>query len=138
MVRKKIPIYRLAAFQAEVVNVRGRALSPSRGSLPWDEPWSPVMDVCEKERRIVIKMELPGIDPGDITLLVHHNRLELRGEKRRELHSGPARYHRLERPCGAFRRVVPLPSVILPEKTRATLDNGVLVVILVKAGGGEP
>ncbi len=96
------------------------------------------MDVLEKEDRVVIEMELPGVEPGDISLLVRHNRVEVRGKKRQERHREPARYHRLERPSGDFRRVAALPCVVLPDRTQALLDNGVLVVVLFKAGGGKP
>ncbi|MBM3296049.1 MAG: Hsp20/alpha crystallin family protein [Candidatus Aminicenantes bacterium] len=137
MVRKRISVLRLASRRAEVASVPGGVPLRRRGRLPWEEPWAPVMDVCEKEDRVVIEAELPGVETADISLLVHHNRVELRGEKKRERHSGPASYHRLERTSGAFRRAVALPCVILPERTQALLDNGVLSVVLFKASGGK-
>lgn len=138
MVRKKIPVLRQASLRAEVASIPGGGAARPRGGLPWEEPWAPVMDVYEKEDRVVIEADLPGVEPADISLLVHHNRVELQGQMRRERHRETASYHRLERQGGAFRRTVALPCVILPDRTRALLDNGVLTVVLFKAGGRKP
>ncbi|MBN2199023.1 MAG: Hsp20/alpha crystallin family protein [Candidatus Aminicenantes bacterium] len=137
MVRKKIPVLRQASLRVEVASVPGGGTARAGARLPWEEPWAPVMDVWEKEDRVVIEAELPGVEPADISLLVRHNRVELQGKMRRERHRETARYHRLERPSGSFRRTVALPCVILPDRTQALLDNGVLSVVLFKAGGGE-
>ncbi len=137
MVRKKITVVRMDSFRREVLYVRGGASAPSPGERPWDEPWAPLTDVCEMEDRVLMKMELAGVDPGDISLVVHHNRVEISGVKRRERHRGPTRYHRLERPSGVFRRVVSLPCVVVPDSARAVLDHGVLSLVLLKASGGR-
>ena len=137
MVRKKIPVCRLVSAQGEIASVQGRVLFNERSRLALEKQWIPALDVYEQEERIVVRAELPGVEPRDITLLVHHNRIELRGEKKQENHTEPARYLRLERESGPFRRVVALPSSVLPDKTKAVLDNGVLVIVLIKAGRKE-
>ena len=43
-----------------------------------------------------------------------------------------ARYHRLEREYGTFRRVVLIPASVLAEQASATLENGILKVVLQK------
>jgi len=134
MIRKKIPVCRWASAPGEISSVTGRTLFSEQSRLSLEKQWAPLLDVCEQQKRIVVMAELPGVEPRDITLLVHHNRIELRGEKKQEVHNEPARYLRLERASGPFRRVVALPSAVLPEKTKAVLDNGILVIVLVKAG----
>ena len=114
-----------------------QVLLSEKPRLPLAKQWTPLLDICERRKRIVVMAELPGVEPRQITLLVHPNRLELRGEKKQEVHSEPARYLRLERESGPFRRVVALPSAVLPEKTKAVLDNGVLMIVLVKAGAED-
>jgi len=137
MIRKKIRVCRWASAPGEISSVTGRIVFSERSRLSLEKQWAPLLDVCEQQKRIVVMAELPGVEPRDITLLVHHNRIELRGEKKQEVHTEPARYLRLERESGPFRRVVALPSAILPEKTKAVLDNGILVIVLVKAGSEE-
>ena len=134
MIRKKIRVCRWASAPGEVSSVTARIQFSEQSRLSLEKQWAPLLDVCEQQKRIVVMAELPGVEPRDITLLVHHNRIELRGEKKQEVHNEPARYLRLERESGPFRRVVALPSAVLPEKTKAVLDNGVLVIVLVKAG----
>jgi HSP20 family protein len=137
MIRKKIRVLNWASTPGEVSSVTAQILFSEQSRLSLEKPWMPLLDVCEQRKRIVVMAELPGIEPRDITLLVHHNRIELRGEKKQEVHTEPARYLRLERESGRFRRVVALPTAILPEKTKAVLDNGVLVIVLVKASSEE-
>ena len=137
MIRKRIRVCRWVSAQGEISSVTGRIVATEPSRLFLEKHWTPALDICEQPKRIVVRVEVPGVEPEGITLLVHHNRLELRGEKKQEVHSGPARYHRLERESGPFRRVVALPSAVLPEKTKAVLDNGVLLIVLVKAGSQE-
>jgi HSP20 family protein len=133
MIRKRIRVCRWVSSPWEVSSVTTRVLLGETPRLPLAKPWAPLLDICEQKKRIVVRAELPGVEPRQVTLLVHHNRLELRGEKTQEVHSEPARYLRLERESGPFRRVVALPGAILPEKTKAVMDNGVLTIVLVKA-----
>lgn len=137
MVRKKIRVCRWVSAQGEIASIQGRVLFNERSRLSLEKQWIPALDIYEQEERIVVRAELPGVEGRDITLLVHHNRIELRGEKKQENHTEPARYLRLERESGPFRRVVALPSSVLPDKTKAVLDNGVLVIVLIKAGRKE-
>jgi HSP20 family protein len=88
------------------------------------------MDVCEKNDKIIVELEMPGILPEDLVILVHHNRLEVRGLKREEPLPEGGTYLRVEREYGPFRRVIDLPASILPDKARASLKDGVLVITL--------
>jgi HSP20 family protein len=137
MVRKKIRICHWVSAQGEVASIQGRITFNERSRLSLEKQWLPALDIYEQAERIVVRAELPGVEARDITLIVHHNRIELRGEKRLENHAEPARYLRLERESGPFRRVVALPSAVLPDKTKAVLDDGVLVIVLIKAGRRE-
>src|SRR5712691_1323520 len=58
----------------------------------------------------VVKAELPGVEPGDIELMVQDNTLVLRGQRRLPGAAENAAYHRRERGEGQFRRVVRLPG----------------------------
>jgi HSP20 family molecular chaperone IbpA len=92
----------------------------------------PAVDIYENQEKIVVEMELPGVHEKDIKILLYQNRLEVRGFKRELSGDQSARYLRLEREYGAFRRDVVVPGAIDPEQTYASLENGVLTVVLKK------
>ncbi|MBW1947882.1 MAG: Hsp20/alpha crystallin family protein, partial [Deltaproteobacteria bacterium] len=58
--------------------------------------------------------------------------IEIKGVKRERRSCSPVRYFRLEREFGTFRRIVFLPSAVVPEKSKALLENGILTVTMKK------
>ena len=48
------------------------------------------------------------------------------------------RFHRLERPGGSFRRSVALPTVATPEMVHASVEDGVLTVVVPKIARRRP
>jgi len=96
-------------------------------------PWEPRLDVSETREAVVIKAELPGVDPNDIALSLENGVLALTGEKAEEKEDEDKRYHRVERSYGAFARAVRLPAAVDPSKVTAMFKDGVLTVTLPKA-----
>ncbi len=84
-------------------------------------------------------MELPGVLKEDVAVMLRGGRLEVKGLKKDLPAAGAgARYHRLEREYGTFRRVVLIPASVLAERASATLENGILTVVLQEAAPPEP
>jgi HSP20 family protein len=132
MVRKIKPVRRLIKIQTEVDRIK-RAPVSRGGPVPGlDELWLPPVDICEKPGEVVVEAEMPGVSPTDIMITVQSNRVEIKGLKRDVAPPGSVKYLRLEREFGRFRRLVALPCTVAPDKARAYLDNGVLVIRLVK------
>jgi len=132
MVRKIRPVSRKVKYQTEVDRIQ-RAAVVSKDTVPrLDEFWLPAVDIFEKAGEIVVEVEIPGVSPADIVITVQSNRIEIKGAKREAPRSEKARYLRLEREFGRFRRLVALPCTVVPDKARAFLDNGVLVILLIK------
>lgn len=94
--------------------------------------WVPSVDIYEKEDKLVVEIEVPGVAQDDITILVQSNRMEVRGRKREGISPGEIKYLRLEREYGKFRSIINLPCSVIPERAKATLDFGVLTIILKK------
>lgn len=92
--------------------------------------WTPAVDLLETDRAFLLYAEVPGVDRDDIDLTVEGRRLELSG-RRRPLDSELA-FARLERSYGAFRRAFDLPSDVDPDGIEASLEYGVLRVLLPK------
>lgn len=133
MVKTIKPVSRIAKIEEEINRIIGEVFSPKRDILSSDEVWVPCVDIYEKDNVITIETEVPGVTVRDITILLHSNRIEIRGKKRENLPSSKFSYLRLEREFGAFRRIISLPGSVIPERTRATLTNGILTIELRKS-----
>jgi HSP20 family protein len=92
----------------------------------------PVVDISESETDIIVEAELPGVTESDVQLVLHNNRLEIKGTKKEILGHSQIKYFRLERESGPFRRYVFLPNAVNPDRTKAVLENGVLTVVFKK------
>ncbi|HXW04143.1 MAG TPA: Hsp20/alpha crystallin family protein [Vicinamibacterales bacterium] len=97
--------------------------------------WAPIVELLEKEDRLVVRAELPGLKKEDVKIEVTAEYLTLQGERRQEKEEKEKGYIRTERFYGTFFRQIPLPEGANPEVARATFKDGVLeieVPILVK------
>jgi HSP20 family protein len=102
-------------------------------ALPGFGEWSPALDVSETKDALVVKVEVPGMDPGDIQLSLHENTLTIKGEKKHEKEEKSEHVYRAERSYGAFARAIRLPASVDSEKVAASFKNGLLTVTLPKA-----
>jgi HSP20 family protein len=103
----------------------------------WDEfavlgEWAPQLDLSETKDALVVKAEVPGMDPKDIQISLQEQLLTIKGEKKQEKEEKDERYHRIERSYGAFTRAVRLPVAVDAEKATASFKNGLLTVKLPK------
>ncbi len=94
--------------------------------------WLPRLDVSEEKDAIVVKAEMPGVDPKDLEITLTGDLLTLKGEKTKEVEDKEARYHHVERTYGAFLRSVRLPAAVEAGKVTASFKNGVLMVTMPK------
>ena len=92
-------------------------------------------DVFEDERRVVVRLEAPGMDRDDFDIEVFGDTLVVRGEKRFERESTEGRWRVLQ--C-AYHRSVPLPAAVNGDEARATYRNGVLRIELPKRQASKP
>ena len=78
--------------------------------------------------RLCVRVDLPGVDPTEVELIVEDNQLTLKGERKAE--QGQQNGHRLaqEVPYGAFARTFTLPEGVTAEGLHASYHNGVLEV----------
>lgn len=132
MVKKIKPVSRTEKIETAINRIAAQVFFRKTEFLGLDEIWVPCVDVSEKANQIIVKLELPGITQKDINILLHSNRLEISGVKREALSGGEKKYLRLEREYGNFRRFIFLPSIVIPEKATASLENGVLRIVLIK------
>jgi HSP20 family protein len=101
-------------------------------------PWAPRVDIVETEKELIVKADLPGIDPKEVEVTVMDELLVLRGEKKAEKEEKGKDFRRVERFAGAFYRELPLPSGVDAEKVSATFEKGVLTIAIPKKPGLLP
>jgi len=78
---------------------------------------------------LTVVVELPGVDPQSVHVVVGERALLVAGERRRPKVAGHV-YHQMEIEYGPFQRQVRLPEDVDPERTRAQFENGVLTISL--------
>jgi len=93
----------------------------------------PLVDLYEKDNKVIVKAELPGIKPEEAEILVDGNLLTIRGEKKQEKEEKKKDYYRLERCYGSFQRIIELPASVNADQAKATYKDGVLELELPKA-----
>lgn len=98
-----------------------------------DSVWLPSVDVSETKNDLVVKAELPGMNPKDIDISLTDGHLMIKGQKKQEKEEKDEDYHFVERSYGSFVRAVHLPKEVQHEKISASYKNGVLKIVLPKS-----
>ena len=101
---------------------------------PFDRSGSflPPADVTVGESDLVLTLDLPGLTRDDIELEVTDGQLFVRGERKRPETVEGAVWAHSERSFGAFERRIRLPQGVDPDTITASMDNGVLSLIVPK------
>jgi HSP20 family protein len=100
--------------------------------------WAPLVDIYEQDGNLVLKAEVPGVDPKDVDIRLENNVLTLRGDRKIDSEVKRESYHRVERAYGSFTRSFTLPSVVNQERIQAEYRDGVLKVTLPKREEAKP
>ena len=136
------PFHNLVSIQDRMNRIFDDAFRGQRGATEDDwalgGSWAPAVDIFEHEDDIVLKAELPGVDPKDVEIRVENNVLSLRGERKFESEVKREDYHRVERTYGSFSRSFTLPNVVDTEKIEADYKDGVLKVTLPQKEEAKP
>ena len=80
----------------------------------------------------LIKAVLPGIDPKTLDISVTDDRLTIKGSKKEESVEGSGYYKRVEKKLSCFSRTIPLPFYARIREIKATLNRGILNVVVPK------
>ena len=103
-------------------------------SEPASRPWSPAVDIYETENELVLKADLPDVDPKNVGIQLENGTLTLKGERKFEQEKNGKGFHRIERSYGSFVRAFSLPDTVEAEKVKADYKNGVLTVTVFPGG----
>jgi HSP20 family protein len=100
--------------------------------------WAPAVDIYETENDLVIKADLPEVDPQDLDIRVANNILTIRGERKFEKKVDEQNYLRIERAYGAFTRSFSLANSVKSEEIKAEYQNGTLTLHIPKREETKP
>jgi HSP20 family protein len=106
---------------------RGRELLRREAGLVPAE-WSPHVDILEKDGKLLVRADLPGMSKDDIKVEVTDDLLTIQGERKSEKTEEHAGSHYRECSYGTFYRAIPLPEGAETSKATAQFHNGVLEI----------
>jgi HSP20 family protein len=92
--------------------------------------WHPAVESFSKDGKVVLRMELPGVEPDKVDVTLDDGRLTIRGEKQREGKQDKADFYLREIAHGKFERSFTLPEGVNADGIEARHVNGVLQVTI--------
>lgn len=95
----------------------------------------PAINCSDSGDAVIVRAEVPGLEPGDVEISVEGNMLILRGEKREEHRDEKENCFYMERSYGSFMRRIELPSNVDTNAAEAHLEKGILNLRLPKVAG---
>lgn len=127
----------------EVVSMQNRLNSLFRDFNESESPLTtasfvPAVDIYEDAEKVVLKLEVPGIEEKDLDVRVENNTLTVKGERKFEKEEKQENFHRIERSYGSFYRAFTLPSTVDTENVQANYQAGVLKLELKKKAEAQP
>jgi len=127
----------------EVQALQNRVNSLFRDFNDGDSPLTtasfvPAVDIYEDDQKVILKLEVPGIEEKDLDVSVENNTLTVKGERKFEKEEKEENFHRIERRYGSFFRAFTLPPTVDTEGIGAQYNAGVLKLELKKKPEAQP
>jgi len=92
--------------------------------------WPPVDSYrTEDPPQLVVVVELPGVDPAEVQIVLHDGALIIAGERIRQSKCN-RRYHQMEIDHGSFQRRIQIHEQVDAKAASATYESGLLQIVL--------
>jgi HSP20 family protein len=98
----------------------------------------PAVDIYEDAQKVVLKLEVPGVEEKDLDVRVENHTLTVKGERKLEKEEKEENFRRIERRYGSFYRAFTVPSTVDTENVQADYTAGVLKLELKKKAEAQP
>jgi HSP20 family protein len=131
------PFQQLARMQQDIDAMLGRAGVRTSAAADAGD-WMPAMDVEQTGDGLVLRVDLPGIDPADVSVQVANGLLTVSGQRREEKEETHEGYVTRERRYGSFSRSLMLPEGVDEEDITADCRDGVLRISMPKPTTAQP
>ena len=118
----------------ELDQVFDRYVLPVPGSFaPNGHDWRPLVDIRETDDAYRVDLELPAVDPKDVSITFKDGVLRVAGTRQFANDDESGRVHRSERHYGRFTRSFRLPEDADADAIRATAKDGVVSIAVAKS-----
>jgi HSP20 family protein len=91
-----------------------------------ERAWTPAIDVVRDNGNLVVRDDIPGIKPEEVTIEVEDDILTVSGKHEEREEEKNKQYVRRERRFGSFRRSMALPAGVEAKEIKATTHDGVV------------
>jgi len=95
-----------------------------------EEVFTPAIESYVKDGSLVVRADVPGLEPKDLDVSILGNVLTVKGERKSEQEIKKEDYLRREVSYGAFERRMSLPEGAIADKVKASFKNGVIEIIV--------
>jgi HSP20 family protein len=131
-----VPFREAVALQNRV-NSLFRDLNESEGGGAAAR-FTPAVDIYEDAQKVVLKLDVPGIEEKDLDIRVENHTLTVKGERKFEAEEKEENFNRIERRYGSFFRAFTVPTSVDTENVKASYTAGVLKLELAKKAEAQP
>jgi HSP20 family protein len=100
--------------------------------------WEPAVEMFETGDEVVVRAEMPNVDPANVDVTVTNEAITIKGTVRQEEEKKDRSYYRRELRYGAYVRTLPLPAEVKGNESKATYKDGVLEVKIPKSERAKP
>ncbi|HID82814.1 MAG TPA: Hsp20/alpha crystallin family protein [Chromatiales bacterium] len=100
--------------------------------MPHFETKLPKVDVIDRDKEVLVRAEVPGVDKKDLEVSATENSVTIKGSTRHEEKEEKGDYYRSEISRGSFSRTVGLPGEVNTDKAKAKFKDGVLELTIPK------
>jgi HSP20 family protein len=100
--------------------------------------WAPALDIAERKDAYLVTVELPGVKLDDLEITLEDGMLTIQGERHFTDDASDQNFHRVERRYGSFRRSITLPAHVVADEVEASIEDGVLRILVPKAEEAKP
>ena len=113
--------------------------TPRRAGPPaTPKEWAPPIEMFETATEVIVRAELPNVDPKKVDITVIEDLLTLKGETKHEEAQKDRNYFYRELVYGTFTRALKLPTPVKGTEAKAVYKDGVLEVTIPKAEHVKP
>jgi HSP20 family protein len=125
------------SYRKEIDRFFTRFLRENPCTEPFAAHWLPPIEISETIDKVIVRVELPGLEAKHVAVSVSGDLLTLKGDKEQEEEEQGEHFHYAERYYGSFQRSVRLPVNVEVDKVEATFNKGILKITLPKVAGAE-
>lgn len=103
-----------------------------RATAPRNGTWYPALHVTDADDRLIVQLDVPGIDPKDVQVNLQNDVLTIQGERKFDSETNGKALVR-EQAYGKFSRTFELPYRVQIDKVKAQARNGVMTIVMPKS-----